>query len=155
MKSTHIYEIVLSFLLAVFLSRPLYSNKKMATCRLALWSVVLRSYLYYKKRRCKGQRKGTVLGLSNGLGGVASLFGNTPVRPWKKSKIHQYQTQNRKIYRIKILNKREKDSWQKRSKLLFNAALPLNYPRKALRGRTQSFVARMNAWMPCHLASRC
>ena len=28
MKSTHMYGIVLSFLLAVFLSQPLYSNKK-------------------------------------------------------------------------------------------------------------------------------
>ena len=34
MKSTHMYGIVLSFLLAVFLSQPLYSNKKMATSRL-------------------------------------------------------------------------------------------------------------------------
>ena len=83
------YGIVLSFFWAVFLSQPLYSNKKMATSRLALGSVVLRSYLYYKEGRCMGQRKGTVLGLYD-LGGVAPLFGNTYVRPWKKSKIHQY-----------------------------------------------------------------
>ena len=36
------------------------------------------------------------------------LFGNTYVRPRKWSKIQKYQSQNRKIYGIKILNKKEK-----------------------------------------------
>ena len=85
MKSTHMYGIVLSFLLAVFLSQPLYSNKKMATCRLALWSVVLRSYLYYKERKCKGQRKGTVLDLY-GLGSVASFSAIRTCVPGKSRK---------------------------------------------------------------------
>ena len=36
------------------------------------------------------------------------LFGNTYVRPRKWSKIRKDQSQNRKIYGIKILNKKEK-----------------------------------------------
>ena len=39
--------------------------------------------------------------------GYSFLFGNTYVRSGKWSKIHKYQTQNRKIYGIKILNKKE------------------------------------------------
>ena len=56
------------------------------------------------------------------------MFGNTYVRPRKWSKIHKYQSQNRKIYGINILNKKEKKEklLKKRLKLLFNAALPLN-----------------------------
>ena len=40
--------------------------------------------------------------------GYSFLFGNTYVRPRKWSKIHKYQIQNRNIYGIKILNKKEK-----------------------------------------------
>ena len=40
--------------------------------------------------------------------GYSFLFGNTYVRPGKWSKIHKHQTQNSKIYGIKILNKKEK-----------------------------------------------
>ena len=36
------------------------------------------------------------------------MFGNTHVLPRKWSKIHIYQSQNRKIFGIKILNKKEK-----------------------------------------------
>ena len=40
--------------------------------------------------------------------GYSFLFGNTYVRPRKWSKIQKDQSQNRKIYGIKILNKKEK-----------------------------------------------
>ena len=40
--------------------------------------------------------------------GYSFLFGNTYVRPRKWSKIQKDQSQNRKIYGINILNKKEK-----------------------------------------------
>ena len=57
--------------------------------------------------------------------GYSFLFGSTYVRPRKWSKIHKYHSQSRKIYGIKILNKKEK-LLKKRRKRLFNTALPLN-----------------------------
>ena len=56
MKSTHMYGIVLSFLLAVFLSQPLYSNKKMAKSRLHFDPLFCVPTLYYKERKCNGSK---------------------------------------------------------------------------------------------------
>ena len=56
--------------------------------------------------------------------GYSFLFGNTFVRPRKWSKIRKYKSQNRKIYGIKMLNKKEKRQLLKKGA---NAYLTLLY----------------------------
>ena len=87
--------------------------------------------------------------------GYSFLFGNTRtyVRLRKWLKIHKYQSQNRKIYVIKILNKKEKVL--KKAQTPIQRCFTFEFPRKPFRDRTQSFVIRMNAWIACHLANRC
>ena len=70
--------------------------------------------------------------------GYSFLFGNTLVRPRKWSKIRKYKSQNIRDKNIK--QKGKKTVTKKRRKRLFNAALPLNHPRKSFRDRSQSFV---------------
>ena len=56
--------------------------------------------------------------------GYGFPFGNTHVRPRKWSKIRKNKSQNRKIYGIKILNKKEKRQLLKKGE---NAYLTLLY----------------------------
>ena len=99
----------LSFLLAVFPNQPRDSSKKKKRGKQVV--------LHFDRSFCVPTlttKNGNVRVLEKALflaymvWGYSFLFGNTYVRPRKWSKIQKDQSQNRKIYGIKILNKKEK-----------------------------------------------
>ena len=92
-------------MLAVFLSQPRDSEKR-ETSRLHFDPSFCVPTLTTKNVNVRVLEKARFLAYM--VWGYSFLFDNTYVRPRKWSKIHKYQSQNRKIYGIKILNKKEK-----------------------------------------------
>ena len=93
-------------MLAVFLSQPRDSSKKKGK------QVVLHFDLSFcvptlTTRNVNVRVLGRARFLAYMVWGYSFLFGNTYLRPCKWSKIQKYLSQNRKIYGIKILNKKE------------------------------------------------
>ena len=94
-------------MLAVFLSQPRDSSKKKGK------QVVLHFDLSFcvptlTTRNVNVWILGRARFLAYMVWGYRFLFGNTYLRPRKWSKIQKYLSQNRKIYGMKILNKKEK-----------------------------------------------
>ena len=97
---------MLSFLFAVFLSQPRDSSKKGKQVDLHFDLSFCVPTL--TTRNVNVRVLGRARFLVYMVWGYSFLFGNTYVRPLKWSKIQKDQSQNRKIYGIKILNKKEK-----------------------------------------------
>ena len=102
-----IYKNRVIVFLAVFLSQPRDSSKKKGK------QVVLHFDLQFcvptlTTRNVNVRVLGRALFLAYMVWGYSFLFVNTYLRSRKWSKIQKYLSQNRKIYGIKILNKKEK-----------------------------------------------
>ena len=95
-------------MLAVFLSQPRDSSKKKKGEQVVLHFDPSFCVPTLTTKNVHVRVVGKARFLAYMVLGYSFPFGSTYVRPRKWTKIHKYLSQNRKIYGIKILNKKEK-----------------------------------------------